>query len=134
VTTGQSQPPIRQEFAGGSRTVPAVGAIDHRLIAPLRDLGREDFRQLILLFLDEGAGRVARLQAIHEHGDARDLTGVAHALKGTGAAFGATQLSVLCAELEAAVNEMAVDRLAPLVEAIACEFERVHLALIEELS
>jgi HPt (histidine-containing phosphotransfer) domain-containing protein len=114
--------------------VPEAPPIDQRLIAPLRDLGRNDFRELILLFLDEGAERVSRLRAILEHGDARDLTGVAHALKGTGAAFGATELSALCAETETAANEMAVDRLAPLVGAIAREFERVRAALTEELS
>lgn len=134
MTTAQPHPPAGNGLAAGSEPGPAVGAIDDRLIAPLRDLGRDDFRQLILMFLDEGAGRVARLQAIQAHGDARDLTGVAHALKGTGAAFGATTLSALCAEIETAADEMDVDRLAPLVDAIAHEFESVRAALTEELS
>ena len=45
---------------------PAVDPIDQRLIAPLRDLGYNDFCELIRLFLDEAAGRVARLRSIRD--------------------------------------------------------------------
>jgi two-component system sensor histidine kinase/response regulator len=113
---------------------PAGGPIDQRLIAPLRDLGDNDFRQLIRMFLDEAAGRVARLQAIQQQGATHELAGVSHALKGTSAAFGATRLSALCAEIEeVAIAPASVD-LAMLVKAVVVEFERVRAALTEELS
>jgi HPt (histidine-containing phosphotransfer) domain-containing protein len=111
-----------------------AGPIDQRLIAPLRDLGRDDFCELIRLFLDEAAGRVARLQTIQQQGEAPELAGVAHALRGTSAAFGATELAVLCAEIEGVTGTRAADDMATLVRAVADEFERVRTSLTDELS
>jgi HPt (histidine-containing phosphotransfer) domain-containing protein len=112
----------------------ASAPIDDRLIAPIRDLGPDDFRQLIRMFLDEAAGRVARMQAIQRHGDVSELPGVSHALRGTSGAFGAAGLAALCAEIEAIATASEPDGLAMLVDAVAVEFERVRIALTEELS
>lgn len=112
----------------------AVGPIDQRLIAPLRDLGYNDFCQLIRMFLDEAAGRVARLQAIQQQGETPELAGVSHALKGTSAAFGATRLAALCAEVEEIAIGPASADMAMLVNAVVVEFEHVRTALTEELS
>ena len=112
----------------------AVGPIDQRLIAPLRDLGYNDFCQLIRMFLDEAAGRVARLQAIQQHGETPELAGVSHALKGTSAAFGATRLAALCAAIEDIAVAPASGDLATLVNDVVVEFERVRSALTEELA
>ncbi|MFI5286346.1 MAG: Hpt domain-containing protein [Candidatus Dormibacteria bacterium] len=104
------------------------------MIAPLRDLGHHDFCQLIRMFLDEAAGRVARLESIQQQGETPDLAGVSHALKGTSAAFGATRLAALCAEIEEIAGGSVADDLAMLVKAVVVEFERVRVALTEELS
>jgi HPt (histidine-containing phosphotransfer) domain-containing protein len=114
----------------------AIGSapIDGRLIAPLRDLGPDDFSELIRMFLDEAAGRVARLRAIQQHGDVAELSGVSHALRGTSAAFGATGLAALCSEIEASATASEPGGLEMLVEAVALEFERVRTALTEELA
>ena len=112
---------------------PATGPIDQRLIAPLRDLGSNDFCQLIRMFLDEAAGRVARLESIRQQGETTELAGVSHALKGTSAAFGATRLATLCAEIEEVANAPVAGDLAMLVNAVVAEFERVRAALTEEL-
>jgi HPt (histidine-containing phosphotransfer) domain-containing protein len=112
----------------------AVGPIDQRLIAPLRDLGYNDFCQLIRMFLDEAAGRVARLQAIQQQGETPELAGVSHALKGTSAAFGATRLAALCAEVEEIAIGPASADMAMLVNAVVVAFEHVRAALTEELS
>lgn len=103
-------------------------------MAPIRDLGYADFCQLIRLFLDEAAGRVARLQAIQRQGETRELADVSHALKGTSEAFGATRLAALCAELDEVARAPISGDLAALVHAVVVEFERVHAALTEELS
>lgn len=112
---------------------PAMDPIDQRLIAPLRDLGSNDFCQLIRMFLDEAAGRVARLASIHHQGETPDLAGVSHALKGTCAAFGATRLAALCAEIEEVASGPVAGDLAMLVDAVVIEFERVRAALTREL-
>ena len=111
-----------------------AGPIDQRLIAPIRDLGYNDFCQLIGMFLDEATGRLARLQAIQEHGETPELAGVSHALKGTSAAFGATRLAALCGEIEEGATCLTSGDLATLVKAVAVEFERVRAALTKELS
>jgi HPt (histidine-containing phosphotransfer) domain-containing protein len=112
----------------------AASPIDERLISPLRDLGADDFCQLIRMFLDEAAGRVARLQAIQEHGPALELAAVSHALRGTSAAFGATRLAALCLEIEEAAGALQSVDLAKVVAAVVVEFERVRTALTAELA
>jgi HPt (histidine-containing phosphotransfer) domain-containing protein len=112
----------------------AVDPIDQRLIAPLRDLGFSDFRELIRMFLDEAGARVARLRSIQAQGEAPELAGVSHALKGTCAAFGATRLAALCGEIEEVASAPARDDLTTLVNAVVVEFERVRVALTKELA
>lgn len=114
-------------------TASLASPIDNALIAPLRDLGPDDLRQLIHMFLDEANGRVARLRALQQQGDAVELAKVAHTLRGTSAAFGATRLTTLCAEIEAIRAPGEWLRLATLIDAVAMEFERVRSALTEEL-
>jgi histidine phosphotransfer protein HptB len=109
------------------------GPIDDDQIGPLRDLGADDFRELIQLFLDEGASRVARMRALEDEGDAVSLANVAHTLRGTSAAFGATRLAELCAQIEqAAPGEGGID-LSALVDDVAVEFDLVRTRLNEEL-
>jgi HPt (histidine-containing phosphotransfer) domain-containing protein len=85
------------------------------------------------MFLDEAAGRVARLQVLAQKSEAAELARVAHALRGTSAAFGASGLAELCAEIEAEAPGGAAPGLGRLIEAVAKEFELVSTALTEEL-
>jgi HPt (histidine-containing phosphotransfer) domain-containing protein len=85
------------------------------------------------MFLDEAKGRVVRLRVLQEQGDTAELANVAHTLRGTSAAFGATGLTALCAEIEATRATRKWVSLATLVDAVAMEFERVRSSLTEEL-
>jgi|HubBroStandDraft_6_1064221.scaffolds.fasta_scaffold185603_2 HPt (histidine-containing phosphotransfer) domain-containing protein len=127
-STAESVAPVRV-----SDPAAPASPIDRTLITPLRDLGPDDFRQLIRMYLDEAAGRVARLQDLGREGEAAELGRVAHALRGTSAAFGASGLAGLCAEIEAAAGEGVTPGLKTLIEAVATEFALVSTALIEEL-
>jgi HPt (histidine-containing phosphotransfer) domain-containing protein len=109
------------------------GPIDDDQIAPLRDLGADDFHELVQLFLDEGASRVARLRSLLDQGDAPALAGVAHTLRGTSAAFGAAGLAALCAAIEAAATGGSGTDLPRLVGDVALEFDRVRARLNAEL-
>jgi HPt (histidine-containing phosphotransfer) domain-containing protein len=111
----------------------AEGPIDSELIAPLRDLGSGDFHELIRLFLDEAASRVARLRAMRDQGDLASLAGIAHTLRGTSAAFGATRLGALCAAIEEARSGDSTINLSKLVDDVTREFDLVSAALGEEL-
>jgi HPt (histidine-containing phosphotransfer) domain-containing protein len=88
---------------------------------------------LIEMFLDEAAGRVARLQVLQQHGDMHEMAAVAHALRGTSAAFGASGLAALCSETEAIATAPGSMVPSMLVGAVAVEFERVRTALTVEL-
>jgi HPt (histidine-containing phosphotransfer) domain-containing protein len=107
--------------------------IDDDLIAPLRDLGPDDFHDLIRLFLDEAASRVARLRALRDQSDTAALRGVAHTLRGTSAAFGAARLGALCALIEEAGAEEDSSRASKLVDDVTREFDGVRARLSEEL-
>lgn len=73
------------------------------------------------------------MRALEDQGDAASLANVAHTLRGTSAAFGATRLAELCAEIEqAAPGEGGID-LSALVNDVAIEFDRVRARLNEEL-
>jgi HPt (histidine-containing phosphotransfer) domain-containing protein len=85
------------------------------------------------MFLEEATLRVARLRVVQEREDAAAIAGLAHTLKGSGAAFGAGVLSALCAEIEDAVSAHNMIDLARLVDAVAVEFNRVKELLTEEL-
>jgi len=136
----QSEPSERESIEEPVRPAPPrhtaslASPIDDTLIAPLRDLGPDDLRELIRMFLDEAKGRVARLRVLRQQGDAPELAKVAHTLRGTSAAFGATRLTALCAEIEATRDTGEGVRLSTLIDAVAMEFERVQTALTEELS
>jgi HPt (histidine-containing phosphotransfer) domain-containing protein len=125
-----SSQPIAEHPPGG---VESLGPIDAELISPLRDLGPDDFRQLIRLFLDEAASRVARLRALQDQGNEALLAGVAHTLRGTSAAFGAVRLGALCAEIEEAAPTAGAIGLAKLVDDVTLEFDRVRASLTGEL-
>jgi HPt (histidine-containing phosphotransfer) domain-containing protein len=114
-------------------TAPNGGPIDPELIAPLRDFGLEDFHELIRMFLEEAASRVARLGALQGQGETSQLAGIAHALRGTSAAFGAVRLGALCAEIEDATPGQGKIGLARLVDDVTLEFDRVRASLTEEL-
>jgi len=110
-----------------------VSSVNREVLKPLKDLGQDAFRQLITMFLEEATLRVARLRVVQEREDAAAIAGLAHTLKGSGAAFGAGVLAALCAEIEDAVSAHNMTDLARLVDAVAVEFNRVKELLTEEL-
>ena len=85
------------------------------------------------MYLDEAAGRVARLEVLEREGEAAELGRVAHALRGTSAAFGASGLAALCAEIETKEAEEVGPGLTSLIEDVVREFALVSAALTEEL-
>ncbi|MHB1501808.1 MAG: response regulator, partial [Candidatus Dormibacteria bacterium] len=74
--------------------------LEASLIDGLRELGPEEFRQLIQLFLTDGAARVAALRSAVADGDDAAIERLAHSLKGSAASFGATSLAQRCGELQ----------------------------------
>ena len=63
--------------------------------------GWEFVRELIETFLEDAPQQLTALRNAVDQGDAEEARRAAHTLKSNAATFGATELSELCAELEA---------------------------------
>jgi PAS domain S-box-containing protein len=107
--------------------------LDTALISGLRDLGAEEFRNLIQLFLRDGAKRVAGLRSAEADGDGPTIGNVAHSLRGSAATFGASALAQLCAELQEKASSGDIAGRATLIDNVDAGFVRASQALREEL-
>jgi HPt (histidine-containing phosphotransfer) domain-containing protein len=107
--------------------------LDQDTLAGLRELGADEFRELIRLFINEAAGRVDALRVAVVSGDRRSTAALAHSLRGSCVSFGAAGLAGCCVEIEDAIARDG-RRLEGLVEATAAEFHRVSAALTKELA
>jgi histidine phosphotransfer protein HptB len=122
--------------ASAARTAPAT--VDLAPLAHLREAcppgnGPTSLTAVVGLFLDLSVERLAGLHRALEAGDAETLRTLAHAVKGSGGLFGATRLSGLGAELEAAAGRDALDEAAVLVRLVGAEMAAVEAVLVREV-
>ena len=112
--------------------------LDPEVIESLRELGGEDdpdlFGELVELFLEDTPNRIQELGRALTGNDASGLEQAAHALKSSAANLGATQLSRIFKEIEAAGREHDLRRAATLVEESNQAYEKVREALRAEVS
>ncbi|AKJ07737.1 Hpt domain-containing protein [Archangium gephyra] len=107
--------------------------VDPHMVQSLRALEQAGepglLRELIDSFLGTAPGRLARLSALAETGEAAELEAEAHALAGSCGAIGLEQLRLLCrqAEMDAA-STGTVD--ARTVAALGPAFERAREELL----
>lgn len=100
-----------------------------RTIMPA-DLMDELIEEFVRAFSDE---RQALAGAI-ENADPRVVGEVAHKLRGSCAALGATHLTALCAVLEANARAHSIDDARQVLSELEDEFQRVRIALDKERS
>ena len=82
-------------------------ALETDAVRALYELVGEDaemFDELVVTFLEDGPQRIAELRRAVEVGDSVVAGRAAHTLKTNGATFGATELTSLCRQLEAAAR------------------------------
>lgn len=127
----QAQPSAN---AAGQSDASELVRLDPSLIAGLRELGGDEFSELVHLFLDDGALRVAALRVAERAGDAALMGKIAHSLKGSAATFGAEALAECCRELQALAASSEQSALAGLVDSVDAGFARATDALRYELS
>lgn len=78
-------------------------AIDLQIIENLRALddgGDEFLREVVGVFRAESPARLEAIRRAAEGGAARELVGVAHALKGSARTLGLVRLAAVCQEIE----------------------------------
>jgi CheY-like chemotaxis protein/HPt (histidine-containing phosphotransfer) domain-containing protein len=124
---------------GSPGPTPAVSVredslLDGSTLAGLRELGAVEFENLVRLYLEDGAARVAALREAAGEGDAHAIAQLAHSLKGSSGAFGAMAVADGCAELEAAASSGDLATALPLIDAVGAGFERASRALRLRLS
>ena len=117
----------------GVASLDTTGSIDRATLAGLRHLGPRDFRELVLMFLDDSKERVTQLLADREKGDSHAIAAETHTLKGSSASFGAKRLVELCTQIEAALAATEQPGVRQLLYQVAIEFERTRAALTKEL-
>ena len=121
-------------YQSGPQVGPAAGApLDSALISGLRGLGTHEFRNLVELFLSDGAERVAALRFAEGDGDGSAIAKIAHSLRGSAATFGAGALAQLCAELQERALAGTPADWAPLIERVGAGFASASQALHAEL-
>ena len=131
-------PPAEDTPAASTGTASREDAIDASALAGLRDLqqpGEPDLvHEVIVLFLDSAAPRLAALHQAVARGDARTLEQEAHTLKGSAATLGARRLAAICEELQARGRAGDMPGASALLPQLDAEFARVRTALSAELA
>ncbi len=125
-TWGAGAQPEIQALHGDGKSLEAS------FIAGLRELGPEEFRQLVQLFLTDGAARVAALRSAVADGDGAAIERLAHSLQGSAASFGASYLAQRCGELQNQARSGDRAASARLVDRVDADFVVAGQALREE--
>jgi HPt (histidine-containing phosphotransfer) domain-containing protein len=116
---------------------PAAEVLDRSILDGLRELREPDqpdpLAELIELFLRDARPRLDRMSAAARAGDWPGLGASAHSLKGSANNLGARRLSGLCATLEKQGKANDSAQASATLAEVQSEFEKVELALKDEL-
>ncbi len=115
----------------------SAGVLKEEPIERLREMGRalgpEVPRRILELYLGDSPVRLASLRQALADGDSKALERAAHALKGSSANLGATDLAELCHQLERQSGEGVPPGAAARLAALEVEYGRVERAMREVL-
>ncbi len=112
--------------------------LDRQVLDQLSDLqSKEDpelLTRVLTMYVLESPKAMAKLKQAVADGDAPEITRNAHSLKSTSANVGATTMSKLCADLQAAGKSANLDAARALFAKAEPEYDRVQTALTAELA
>lgn len=131
----EQDPPLFLECGESSVDSEAAGdPLNRAAIENLRELGGDEMLvELTEMFIDDAASSLSALKKSVEHGDTTRVERVAHTLKGSSGNMGATRMADICSELEQAGASKDMADAPAQLERLEAEFERVRLALDEEI-
>jgi CheY-like chemotaxis protein len=114
----------------------AEGPVDLQVIAVLRGIETDEeprfFAELVDTFLTDLEERLQALSAAATAGDAERVRSVGHTLKGSAGNLGATRLSALAGQMEAAGRAGAMAEIASLLSQLESEARRVREFFLAE--
>ena len=133
-TSGAAQPAETQAPA----PVSSDEVLDRQVLDQLSDLqSTEDpelLTRVLTMYVVESPKAMAKLKQAVADGDAPEITRTAHSLKSTSANVGATTMSKLCADLQAAGKIADLGAARTLLARADAEYDRVQTALTAELA
>ena len=104
-------------------------ALDPAVIESLRQLtppGEPDvLKEVLQLFLEDVPGRIERLRAAWQAGNAVEVQRSAHSLKGSAGNIGASHLLAVCRQLDDRGKSGDLSNLPGLVASLDAEYDRV---------
>ena len=107
--------------------------LDDTILTALLDMADEDdpdfFRHLVGTFINDSAKLMESLQTEAASGNAPQLAQVAHSLKGSSNNVGALGLAALCEHIQQQAEQAQLADLAPHLQQVAIELDRVCIAL-----
>ena len=110
-------------------------ALDPAVLERLRQLtppGEPDvLKEVLQLFLDDVPGRIGRLRAACQAGDAAEVHRAAHSLKGSSGNIGAIQLLEVCRQLDNQGRAGDLSETPALVASLEIEYARVAAEIRE---
>lgn len=105
-------------------------AVDHTVLAELKDIMEDEFGALIETYLKDAEQRMqVIIQACRENQDADTLLKAAHSLKGSSSNIGAMLLAGICKQLEQAAREGELSQAAALCTDAQQAFTQLKQAL-----
>ena len=119
---------LAQPFASASRDE----ALDAATTRELRSLGVELFDELAALFLEDASEKMAALRRAGASRDAQVVEKLAHGLKGSSSAIGASRMQTLCAAIQEAAAGGQVETAGALCAGLETEFARVRLVFEQD--
>jgi two-component system sensor histidine kinase/response regulator len=131
-STDHKQPVIPGEDAADGLSDAVDIAVLRRLEAAQVDGEPDVIVELIDLYLEDTARRLAAISIWLAQGDALSLRQAAHGLKGSSATLGAGRTARLCEEVDQLAVENSLGPAATLVSELEDEFARVRQAFLCE--
>jgi len=112
---------------------PKAETIDPATLDELRDLGPEVLRSVAELFIQDTRARLDELRAQSASNDMQQLERLAHALKGSCGAVGASRMMRIAAELQQRFHDGQSDQTAQLLTDLETEYKEACALLQREL-
>jgi signal transduction histidine kinase/CheY-like chemotaxis protein len=106
-----------------------VGGLALPVLDRLRELGSAEFNDLVLLFLRDGAARVAAMHTAASRDDVAAIAELAHSLQGSGATLGGVALAEGCARLQGLASSLDRAAIVDQIDAVETAFARLEEVL-----
>ena len=126
-------PPPRPRTVVAPVVTSTAPAIDQSILSELREVMGAEFVSLVRVFLDDAPLAIERIQALAAQDDIAAIAAPAHTLKSTSANLGALTLSAQARALEQESRQGTLTDAANRAAALAGEFERVAVALRQQI-